>query len=68
MTPTIAFSFLYAMGLLTFVLELSTGIAVKGWAGDRALVFRDQHPGPYWFVMGLQSVVLFGISVYAIWG
>ncbi len=68
MTPTIAFSFLYAMALLTFAIELWTGIAVKGWAGDQAMVYRDQHPGPYWFVMALQAVVLGGIAGYAIWG
>ncbi|QEG39436.1 hypothetical protein [Roseimaritima ulvae] len=68
MTPTIAFSLLYAMGLLTFSIELWTGIAVKGWSGDQALVHRDRHPGPYWFVMALQMVVLFGIPAYQIWG
>lgn len=47
----------------TYVLELWTGIAVAGWSGDYSLVEREKSPGPYWFVMILQTLVLIVVPV-----
>jgi len=46
--------------VLTYLLELWTGFAVAGWAGDQAIVDRRVSPGPYWFVTTVQTLVLIG--------
>ncbi|TVP96814.1 MAG: hypothetical protein EA381_16540 [Planctomycetaceae bacterium] len=54
--------FLLALSaVLTYVLELWTGFAFAGWLGDYALIDRRAAPGPYWFVMAVQTLVLFGV-------
>lgn len=57
-----ALAFLAAMSVVTYILELWTGIAVAGWAGDKSLIERATKPGPYWFVMVLQAAIVFGIA------
>lgn len=57
---------LFVMALLlaaTFAMELWFGIAVMGWSGDRAIVHRDKSPGPYWFVMAVQTFVLIVLPI-----
>ena len=51
------------VAIATYILQLWTGFAVAGWAGDRSLIERAKSPGPYWFVMVLQTAVLIVISV-----
>jgi hypothetical protein len=43
------------IGITTYILEFWTGIAVGGWAGNKLVIDRAKSPGPYWFVMGLQT-------------
>ncbi|WP_419193926.1 hypothetical protein [Novipirellula herctigrandis] len=47
----------------TYVLQLWTGVAFAGWSGDDSLVERSKSPGPYWFVMTLQTLALIIIPV-----
>ncbi|MEM9644381.1 MAG: hypothetical protein AAF989_05265, partial [Planctomycetota bacterium] len=49
-----------AVLVATYLLEILTGIAVAGWAGDHSMIHRSEQPGPYWFVMLFQTVLLFG--------
>ena len=51
------------IAIATYILQLWTGIAVAGWAGDQSLIEREKSPGPYWFVMALQTAVLIAIPV-----
>ena len=51
------------IAIATYLLQLWTGIAVAGWAGDQLFVEREKSPGPYWFVMALQTAVLIAIPV-----
>jgi hypothetical protein len=37
------------------------GFAVAGWPSENALIDRRAQPGPYWFVMALQTFILIGI-------
>ena len=46
------------IGLSTYMLELWTGVAVVGWAGDKSLIERQKAPGPYWLVMALQTTLI----------
>lgn len=50
--------FLAFMGIATYVLQLWIGVAFVGWAGDFSFVDRETRPGPFWFVMALQTVLL----------
>ncbi len=50
--------FLFCMFILTYMLELWTGFAFSGWANKNMLVHREKSPGPYWFIMCLQTIVL----------
>ena len=58
----IAVAFIVLMTFVTFVLELWTGCAIVGWAGDRSVIEREKSPGPYWSVMIFQVVI---IAVFA---
>ncbi len=49
------------VAIVMYIVQLWTGIAVAGWAGDQALIDRAKNPGPYWFVMVLQTAVLIAI-------
>ena len=51
------------VAMATYVLQLWTGIAFAGWSGDQSLIERDKRPGPYWFVMTLQTLVLIVVPV-----
>ena len=51
------------VALATYILQLWTGIAVAGWGGDQSLIERAKSPGPYWFVMVLQTTVLIAIPI-----
>lgn len=42
----------------TYALQIWTGVAVAGWTGDQSLIRRSKTPRQYWFVMGLQTLVL----------
>ncbi|QDT11222.1 hypothetical protein [Planctomycetes bacterium K23_9] len=51
----------------TLLLELWTGLAVAGWAGDFALVDRQKQPIIYWAIMLLQIsslVVTIAVAYY----
>lgn len=61
MVESIVPIFLVASAALTYILELWTGFAVAGWSGENALVDRRTKPGPYWFVMAIQALVLVGV-------
>ena len=55
-----------AIGLSVFSifiigLELFTGCAMIGWAGDNMVVERKKSPGPYWFAITLHSLVGIGL-------
>lgn len=53
------------IGLSTYMLELWTGVAVVGWAGDKSLIERQKAPGPYWLVMALQTtLIVFAVFHY----
>ena len=53
------------IGLSTYMLELWTGLAVVGWAGDKSLIERQKAPGPYWLVMALQTtLIVFAVFHY----
>ena len=51
------------IAIATYILQLWTGIAVAGWSGNHSLIERAKAPGPYWFVMALQTAVLIAIPV-----
>lgn len=57
--PTI----LAIIAVATYILQLWTGVAVAGWSGDKSLIQRELSPGPYWFVMALQTLVIFGVPL-----
>ncbi len=46
----------------TLILELWTGIAVVGWAGNSSTVNRQKDPGPYWVSIGVQIFIIFALS------
>ena len=46
-------------------LELYTGFAFVGWAGDNVVVGREKSPGPYWFTITLH-LLLFVVLPLAI--
>ena len=52
------------IAVATYVLQLWTGIAFAGWSGEQSLIERAKNPGPYWFVMALQTLVLVAIPVF----
>ena len=54
---------LAVVAVATYVLQLWTGIAVAGWNGDQSLIERAKRPGPYWFVMILQTAILIVIPI-----
>lgn len=58
MAAIAALYFIAASAVVTYALELWTGYAVAGWAGDDALIDRRKRPGPYWAVMMLQTLLL----------
>ena len=58
MMHTIALYFIGASMIVTFLLELWMGCAIAGWTGDNSVIQRSKSPGPYWFVMILQSAIL----------
>ncbi|TWU36213.1 hypothetical protein [Novipirellula artificiosorum] len=49
--------------VLTYILQLWTGIAIAGWPTEKSLVYRSKKPGPYWFIMAFQTLVLIGVPV-----
>ena len=57
---------LWLIALAIYTLELWTGVAVVGWAGDNSLIERQKGPGPYWLVMALQTAVIV-ITVLMAW-
>ncbi len=44
-------------------LELFTGCAIIGWAGDNMVVERQKAPGPYWFAITLHCLVGIGLPI-----
>ncbi len=54
---------LAVVAVATYVLQLWTGVAVAGWAGDQSLIEREKSPGPYWFVMILQTLVIIFVAL-----
>lgn len=56
-------AFLGVVAIVTYILELWTGIAVAGWSGEQSLIEREKKPGPYWFVMALQTMVLIVVPI-----
>ena len=57
-----------AIGFTVFTLfiiglELFTGCAVIGWAGDNMIVEREKSPGPYWFAIILHVLVGVGLPL-----
>ena len=46
-----------------YVVQLWTGVAVIGGSGEQPLLERNKRPGPYWFVMAIQTLVLFVVPV-----
>ncbi|MEM1070981.1 MAG: hypothetical protein AAGI63_18895 [Planctomycetota bacterium] len=56
-----------ALAVATYILQLWTGIAVAGWSGEQSLIEREKSPGPYWFVMTLQTALLILIPVLIAW-
>lgn len=44
-------------------LELFTGCALIGWAGDNMVIEREKSPGPYWFAIVLHSLVGIGLPI-----
>ena len=50
-------SVLSIVAVCIFVAEFWTGIAVHGWNGGFMVVVREKSPGPYWFIMVLQSLI-----------
>ena len=58
MAANIALVFIAASAVVTYFLQLWTGFAVVGWSGNIALVDRRTKPGPYWFVIALQTLLL----------
>ncbi|MDP1561588.1 MAG: hypothetical protein Q8M16_09345 [Pirellulaceae bacterium] len=44
-------------------LELFTGFAVIGWAGDFMVVQKEKSPGPYWFAIIIQLLSFVGFGV-----
>lgn len=52
-----------ALFLATYLLQLILGFAVAGMTSDNILVDRRTKPGHYWFIMALQTLVLFGIPL-----
>ncbi|HBE63538.1 MAG TPA: hypothetical protein DDX19_12525 [Rhodopirellula baltica] len=55
--------FLTVSAILTCLLQLWTGFAVAGLLGDNALIDRRTAPGPYWFMMAFQTLVLIGMPI-----
>ena len=55
--------FLLGVAIATYILQLWTGIAFAGWASENSLIERATRPGPYWFVMTLQTLVLIVIPL-----
>ncbi|MEM8670915.1 MAG: hypothetical protein AAGG48_25530 [Planctomycetota bacterium] len=56
-----------ALAVAAYILQLWTGIAVAGWSGEQSLIEREKSPGPYWFVMTLQTALLILIPVLIAW-
>lgn len=56
-------AFLFCMLIITYLLELWLGFAFSGWASKNMLIERAEKPGPYWFIMSLQTVVLITIPL-----
>jgi len=49
--------------LFVIGLELFTGCALIGWAGDNMVVEREKSPGPYWFAVILHSLIGIGLPL-----
>ncbi|TWT65083.1 hypothetical protein [Allorhodopirellula solitaria] len=58
MAEFVAFYILPAVFVLTYLLQLWSGFAVAGISGDQVLVDRRTRPGPYWFIMAIQTMIL----------
>lgn len=54
------------IALFIIALEVYTGFALIGWAGDNLLVERAKSPGPYWFVITLHSLIFIVLPLYLI--
>ncbi len=55
-----------AVGLFLFFvigLELYTGFAFLGWAGDNRVVEREKSPGPYWFAISFHLLIAIGFPL-----
>ena len=52
-----------SLGVL--IAEFWMGIAVPGLAADQPYIERSEHPGPYWFMMSLHTVVAVGLPTLA---
>jgi len=49
--------------LLLIILELSTGVSVRGFRGNFRPVERKKDPGLYWVKITMHVVVWLGISL-----
>ena len=49
--------------LFVICLELFSGCALIGWAGDHMVVERKKSPGPYWFTILLHSFIGIGLPL-----
>ena len=45
-------------GVIVVGIELFSGIAFLGWAGDFTLMERRKARGPFWFTITLHAVML----------
>ena len=62
---------IYLLCLFTaaiIVLEIATGCAIIGWAGDKQVAVREKSPGPFWFAIVLQALAGIGVPLLVIFG
>ncbi|MCA9137698.1 MAG: hypothetical protein KDB00_13095 [Planctomycetales bacterium] len=63
MTETVVQIVIATSAIGTYIFELWTGLAVAGWQGENAIIDRRSKPGPYWFVIAVQTMVLIIVPV-----
>ncbi|TWU17946.1 hypothetical protein [Allorhodopirellula heiligendammensis] len=63
MPQFVALYVLPALAIVTYFLQLWSGFAIAGISGNNMLVDRRTKPGPYWFIMALQTVIFFAIAI-----
>ena len=63
MLDTVVPIFIAVSAVVTYILELWTGFAVASFQSSNPLVDRRTKPGPYWFVMAVQTMVLIIVPI-----